>query len=170
MLEYILTAFLFAALVGLIYFVLKYAQAKQEVERRARQIFERWRSTELESRVGERAKSLFQTWILEEEQIIRKGAIKKSQAVIRGKITEHLIPFFPDFAYDPKDVRFIGTPIDLVVFDGLSEGKVRRIVFVEVKSGKRASLSTREGRVIDCIKDRAVFYEILHRKKDGDSE
>ena len=26
-------------------------------------------------------------------------------------MTEHLVPFFPGFKYNPKDVRFVGTPI-----------------------------------------------------------
>jgi predicted Holliday junction resolvase-like endonuclease len=34
------------------------------------------------------------------------------------------------------DIRFLGSPVDLVVFDGLAEGQVRRLIFVEVKSGR----------------------------------
>src|SRR5574337_600502 len=77
-----------------------------------------------------------QTRLLVEEQHIREDAIKKSEAVIRGMVTQHLRPFFPDFAYSPKDARFLGTPIDLIVFDGLSEGAVRNVVFIEVKKGE----------------------------------
>jgi predicted Holliday junction resolvase-like endonuclease len=36
-------------------------------------------------------------------------------------------------------VRFIGTPLDLVVFDGLSEGELRKTAFIEVKSGEKQS-------------------------------
>lgn len=59
-------------------------------------------------------------WVRREEKRIREDAIRKSEAVIRGKVTEHLMPYFPEFKYNPKDVRFIGTPIDLIVFDGLT--------------------------------------------------
>jgi len=55
-----------------------------------------------------------------------------------GKITEHFIPYLPMFKYNPKDARFIGSPIDFIVFDGLSEGEIRKIVLVEVKAGKSA--------------------------------
>src|SRR3989442_11792730 len=79
----------------------------------------------------------------EEEQRIREDAIKKSEAVIRGKVTEHLMPYLPEFKYNPKDVRFIGTPVDLLVFDGLSEGEVKQIVFIEVKTGRESSTSPR---------------------------
>lgn len=79
-------------------------------------------------------------------------------------MTEHLIPFFPDFKYNPKNVRFLGTPVDLVIFDGLSEGEVKNIVFVEVKTGKTANMSTRERQVRDCVQKKNVIWEIIHHK------
>ena len=56
--------------------------------------------------------------------------MEKSKAVIAGKVTERIIPYLPEFRYNPKDARFIGSPIDLIVFDGLDEGDLRKIVFV----------------------------------------
>ena len=97
----------------------------------------------------------------EEEQRIREDAIKKSEAVIRGKVTEHLMPYLPEFKYNPKDVRFIGTPVDLLVFDGLSEGEVKQIVFIEVKTGRESSTSPREKLVKDCVGKKAVSYEMI---------
>lgn len=76
----------------------------------------------------------------------RKDSIDRSRSVISGKVQEHLAPLFPQFLsqFNPKDVRFIGTPLDFVVFDGLDEGNgVRRVVFVEIKTGK-SSLQQRE--------------------------
>ena len=49
--------------------------------------------------------------------------MKRSEAVIKGKVTEHRVPFFEEFDFDPGDARFLGSPIDLIVFDGLSAGK-----------------------------------------------
>jgi hypothetical protein len=42
------------------------------------------------------------------------------------------------------DWRFLGTPVDFVIFDGLSDGQVERIVLVEVKSGTDAKLNDRQ--------------------------
>ena len=67
-----------------------------------------------------------------------------------GKMTEHMVPYLPGFGFNPTDARFIGSPIDLVVFDGLSDGDVKRIVFVEIKTGV-STLSTRERVVRDAI-------------------
>ncbi|MEE8134938.1 MAG: Holliday junction resolvase-like protein, partial [Gemmatimonadales bacterium] len=59
--------------------------------------------------------------------------------------------------FDPRDARFLGSPVDLVVFDGLSEGKVRRVVFVEVKTGQ-SHLSGRERQVRDVVVARSVEW------------
>jgi predicted Holliday junction resolvase-like endonuclease len=88
---------------------------------------------------------------------IREDAVQRSQAVTAGKVHEQLIPYLPAFPYNPKDVRFLGGPIDLVVFDGLAEGRVRRIIFLEVKTG-RAGLTSRERGVRDVIQARDVEW------------
>lgn len=165
MIEWILILLL---VLFLIYLFWKYSELKGEIENRARDIFEEWRSTELETQANEKAKLLFQDWAQQEEKGIREDAIKRSEAVIQGKVTEHLIPFFPDFKYNPKDARFMGTPVDLVVFDGLSEGEMRKVVFVEVKTGKTANLSSRERLVRNCVESKNVAYEIIHHKGGKD--
>ncbi|WP_255680018.1 Holliday junction resolvase-like protein [Methanosarcina sp. DH2] len=93
------------------------------------------------------------------------GCSEKSEAIIRGKVTEHLIPYFPDFEYNPKDARFLGTPVDFIIFDGLSEGEMNRVVFAEVKSVKTGALSQREKLVKECINRGKVSYEIIHNKE-----
>ena len=101
-----------------------------------------------------------ESWKREVEESIRQDAVEKSRAVTAGKVREHLVPYLPGFPYNPRDVRFIGSPVDLVVFDGLDEGAVRRIVFVEVKTG-RADLSRRERLVRDAVLRQAVEWEEL---------
>jgi len=96
-------------------------------------------------------------WKRDSVPSIRQDAIQQSQAVTLGKITEHFIPYLPDFSYNPKDARFIGSPIDFVVFDGLNETDVRKVVFVEVKTGT-SGLSTRERRIRDAIQSGNVEW------------
>ena len=165
MIEWIFVILLVIVLIILFW---KYAELKGEIENRGRELFEGWRSTELETQAKEKAELLFQDWMQQEEKRIREDAIKRSEAVVTGKVTEHLIPFFPDFKYNPKNVRFLGTPVDLVIFDGLSEGEVKNIVFVEVKTGKTANLSTRERQVRDCVQNKNVIWEIIHHKGGED--
>ncbi|HEX3867852.1 MAG TPA: Holliday junction resolvase-like protein [Gemmatimonadaceae bacterium] len=93
-------------------------------------------------------------------QRVRKNAIDQSRAVTRGQIYEQLVPYLPNFEFNPKDAQFLGKPVDFVVFDGLDEGELRRIVFVEVKTGS-ATLTTRERRVRDAIRRGSVEWAEL---------
>ena len=147
-------------LLAFIILLWKYAELKGRIEQRARQIFEEWRERELEATSTRKAELLFEEWRQKYEKEIRRDAIEKSKAVIAGKVSEHFIPYLPGFRYNPKDARFIGSPIDLIVFDGLDEGKLRKIVFVEVKSGK-STLSKREKLIRDAVEQRRVEWEIL---------
>jgi predicted Holliday junction resolvase-like endonuclease len=89
-------------------------------------------------------------WKLRYTTTIREEAVQRSQAVTAGKVFEQLTPYLPDFPYNPKDVRFLGSPVDLVVFDGLDQGTLERIVFVEIKTGS-AGLSRRERCIRETI-------------------
>ena len=89
---------------------------------------------------------------------LRKDAVKRSKAVISGQVTEQIAPFLPDFPANPSDARFIGKPVDFIVFSGLSENeKIDEILFVEVKTGK-SLLSEREKEVKKAIEQRKVRY------------
>ena len=100
------------------------------------------------------------TWKARYTAAIRDAAIERSRAVTSGKVHEQLIPYLPEFQYNPKDARFVGSPVDLVVFDGLAEGQVRRVVFLEVKTGG-SGLTGRERQVRDVIEARHVEWAEL---------
>ena len=89
---------------------------------------------------------------------LRKDAVKRSKAVISGQVTEQIAPFLPNFPANPSDARFIGKPVDFIVFSGLSENeKIDEILFVEVKTGK-SLLSEREKEVKKAIEKGNVRY------------
>jgi predicted Holliday junction resolvase-like endonuclease len=96
-------------------------------------------------------------WKLRYSSMIREDAVQRSQAVTTGKVHEQLLPYLPDFPFNPKDVRFLGSPTDLVVFDGLAEGHGKRVVFWEGKTGG-AGLTPRERSVRDAIQAREVEW------------
>lgn len=92
----------------------------------------------------------------------RRDSVARSHAVVSGKVREHLAPLLPDFVeqFDGRDARFLGSPVDFVVFDGLGAGRVDRVVFVEVKTGS-AGLSARERLVRDAIEAGRVEWQVL---------
>lgn len=102
----------------------------------------------------------FLLWKRSYTRRVRRDTVQRSLAVTTGKVYEQLVPYLPDFPFNPKDVRFLGSPVDLVVFDGLSEGAVKRIVFVEIKTGG-AGLSARERGVRDVVRGRQVVWTEL---------
>jgi predicted Holliday junction resolvase-like endonuclease len=99
-------------------------------------------------------------WKARHTGAIRQDAIQRSLAVTVGKVSEQLVPYLPDFHFNPKDVRFLGSPVDLIVFDGLDAGAVRRVIFIEVKTGA-SGLSTRERQVRDAIQAGSVEWTEL---------
>ncbi len=146
--------------------------AQQEIEilvneraqRVAREQYESWRSKDVDSikkqqiEIATReAQVLLQQWIDENSKTIRQDAIQRSQSVITGKVTEHFIPFLPEFTFNPKDARFIGSPVDFVVFDGLDEDNLREILFIEVKTGS-SSLNKRQRYIKEAIQANRVRW------------
>ena len=95
----------------------------------------------------------------------RTGSGRKSCSITLGKTQEQLAPLFPEFLsqFNPNDARFLGSPLDFVVFDGLCEDdfEIRQVVFVEVKTGK-SRISPRERRVREAILAGRVSYQIIH--------
>jgi predicted Holliday junction resolvase-like endonuclease len=81
-------------------------------------------------------------------------------------VTEHFIPYLPEFNYNPQDARFIGSPVDFVVFDGLCEGALRQVVFVEIKTGG-STLTKRERWVRDIIQAGNVVWKLVKMKAKG---
>ncbi len=114
-------------------------------------------------------KIAFRQWLATEQQkwetekeTIRKEAIAQSRAVLGGKFVEQLVPYLPEFKYDPTEARFIGSPIDLIVFPGLAAGNPREIVIMEVKTGKTGQLTPQERKIRQLIEDGMVRWELIY--------
>jgi predicted Holliday junction resolvase-like endonuclease len=87
---------------------------------------------------------------------------KKSSETRLGQISEHLIPFLNGCTHDPKNLHFMGNPIDYLAFD-FDDGK---ITFLEVKSGN-SKASKRQKIIKNIIKTGRVFYEELRINEKG---
>jgi len=137
------------------------ADAERNAMAQAHQLFKEWCQQEMSNlrreqrELAEReAQQQLAEWKQKQEQLIRQDAVQRSQSVTTGKIVEHLVPHLPNFNFNPKDARFIGSPVDFVVFDGLNdedEDQIRNVVFIEIKTGVSA-LTRRERLVRDAIR------------------
>ena len=101
-----------------------------------------------------------------EKERIRGEAIAQSRAVLGGKFVEQLVPYLPQFKYDPTEARFIGSPIDLIVFPGLASGNPKEIVIIEVKTGRSSHLTTEERKIRQLIEDGMVRWELIQQAGD----
>lgn len=98
----------------------------------------------------------------EDLEAARRDAARRSRGVRGGKAAEQLAPLVGEFAerFDPADARFLGAPVDFVVFDGLASGELREIVMVEVKTGA-GRLNSNELQVRDAVDRGRVSYEVI---------
>lgn len=87
----------------------------------------------------------------------REDAIRRSRATLSGQFSEQLAPYLPDFPFDPTEAKFIGKPIDFLVFKGMSEKDISEVIFVEVKSGG-ARLTGSENKLREAIENKRVSW------------
>jgi len=90
----------------------------------------------------------------------RKQAVDASRAVLKGKISEHMIPHMPEFTYNAADARFMGSPIDYVIFDGMSDGDIQNVIIVDIKTGK-SRLNKNQRQIRDAIKAGKVEFKTI---------
>jgi len=162
------------------------ARADSIAAQKAQQLFEEWKSKELEGLKGqleaqynkalaERSEvlkkeyeALFERWKQEHEERIRQDAVQRSIATILGKVGEELAPLllFRKLGVEPKDIRHIGSPIDYVAFKGLSEGRVDEILFIEVKAGKTKVLTDVERAVRRAVEEKRVSFVVMNVREE----
>lgn len=92
------------------------------------------------------------------EKYMRHDAIKRSKRTLLGKLWEQVSPYIPKFPFRPSDMKFLGSPIDFIIFDGASENDIKQVIFLEVKSGD-SKLSTQERKLKKAIEEGKVTWK-----------
>ncbi|WP_455595875.1 Holliday junction resolvase-like protein [Acinetobacter pecorum] len=97
----------------------------------------------------------------------QKRSVNTSRAVLKGKMAEQLAPIMPEFQYLPSDAKFLGDPVDYVVFDGYSdfregEGAAEdiEVVLIDIKSGG-ARLTKGQQAIARAIQEGRVRFETV---------
>ncbi len=98
------------------------------------------------------------------EKYMRHDAIKRSKRTLLGKLWEQVSPYLPKFPFRPSDMKFLGSPIDFIIFDGASENDIKQVVFLEVKSGD-SQLSTQERKLKKAIESGKVSWKLFNVEK-----
>jgi predicted Holliday junction resolvase-like endonuclease len=87
----------------------------------------------------------------------KKAAVQRSRSVLSGMFAEQLAPYLPNFPFSPTEAKFIGAPIDFLVFKGMDAQHIEEIIFVEVKSGS-ARLNHNEHSLKAAIDNKRVRW------------
>lgn len=120
--------------------------------------------------IEEKSRAELETWKLETAGEIRKDSVNRSRSTLKGKIAEQMAPVLPDFGFNPADARFIGSPVDYIIFDGLTrvsddKEKEIQIVFMDIKKGSGAL--TRTQRFIRlAVEKKAVAWRTMRIPDD----
>lgn len=114
-----------------------------------------------------RAKTWYKEWKTEYESQIRKDAVDRSRAVLKGKVGEQFAPFFSAFDYEPSDARFIGSPVDYIIFEGHSEENPKGVTFADIKTGKNSKLNPMQRGFKRAVERGKVSWETI-RLEDFD--
>jgi predicted Holliday junction resolvase-like endonuclease len=91
--------------------------------------------------IEDRARNDLERWKIKCTSEIRKDSVNRSRYTLKGRISEQMAPLLPEFPYSPADARFIGNPIDFIVFDGYTQvrktrkGDTINVVLVDVRRG-----------------------------------
>jgi len=94
----------------------------------------------------------FNEWRNDNEFEIRRKAIYQSRAAIAETISEELSIINNNFAFNPKDIKFIGRFIDLIIFDGSAEESDVSIYFVEILNKRHLNKNDYKEQVEKAIK------------------
>jgi predicted Holliday junction resolvase-like endonuclease len=103
----------------------------------------------------------------------RKESVEKSRSSLKGQIAEQMAPLLPGFRYLPADARFLGDPIDYIVFHGYTGVRDARaldesleVVLLEVKQGGSA-LSGFQKAIAAAVQAGRVRFEVCRVLPDG---
>ena len=103
----------------------------------------------------------------------QKQSVNQSRATLKGQIGEQLAPLLPGFVYAASDARFLGDPIDYIVFhgytdirDSAAESNEIEVVILDIKRG-RSKLSASQQAVAEAVESGRVRFEVVRIREDG---
>ena len=107
---------------------------------------------------------------LEHQQALldaQKRSVNTSRAVLKGKMAEQFAPILPEFRYLPSNAKFLGDPVDYVVFDGYTDfrdgdgtAEDIEVILLDIKSGG-ARLSKGQQAIAQAVQAGRVRFETL---------
>ena len=105
--------------------------------------------------------------------IATRRSVAQSRSTLKGQIAEQMAPLLAGFPYQPADARFLGDPVDYVVFNGYTSVKGGggdsdsiELVILDIKNGN-ARLSPRQQAIAQAVQAGRVRFELVRIAHDG---
>lgn len=98
-------------------------------------------------------------WQRDNEVNIRRQAITFSGRQITNEIVGETKLLKDNFSYNPRDIKFIGKYIDLIVFDGAADEEEVSIYFLEITKNGNGSTSAYKNKVCTAINNRKFGWK-----------
>ncbi len=103
----------------------------------------------------------------------RQDSVRRSRSTLGGKMAEQFAPMLPGFDDEPGDCKFLGDPIDYVVFRGLTEARHGdgaldnlEVVLLDVKSGA-SQMSKWQRAIAQAVHAGRVRFEVIRVDERG---
>jgi len=103
----------------------------------------------------------------------RRQSVERSRYAIKGQIGEQLVPLLPGFEFFPSDARFIGHPVDYVVFHGYTDlrdgnggANGVEVVILDIKRNM-ARLTREQQAIMKAIEAGWVSFQIVRVDDQG---
>ncbi len=100
----------------------------------------------------------------------RDDAVQRSRSTLKGKIGEQMSPLFPEFysKYEPADARFLGSPIDYIIFKNMGKfskdkKELIEVILLDVKIGS-STLSPLQNAIKRAVRDGRIAFDVLTPK------
>lgn len=103
----------------------------------------------------------------------RRVGIEQSRSTLKGKMAEQMAPLLEGFPYLPAESRFLGDPIDYLVFSGYTQvkddagpaGEVE-VVLLDIKHGQ-SKLSSSQRAIAQAVEAGRVRFEVVRIDEQG---
>ena len=98
----------------------------------------------------------------------RTKSLTTQRSVINGQAFEQLAPYLPGFEYNPSDCRFMESPIDFLMFDGLKDEKADvNMIIIDVKTGS-AQINANQRRIKKAVEVGRVRFEVIRQSENSE--
>lgn len=105
----------------------------------------------------------------EQEEAMREKAREKGRAQVPKLVRQSMGAEFAKLKYNPYDIKALLHPADLIVFDGMTDNKMKNIVFLSRFTSSKYIQVLQKG-VAKTISNKNYDWKVVRVSQDGQVE